>query len=154
MAKIYLTGDYSEDGGTYALQIIADLLISKGHKVTFPAQYRVSCTQKEEESNTSWASKAFINNLHTITNSNCVLAIYSGLISNSNIGYELGYAAANNILTVIAHVNAENIAGVMLASGCNYNIRFSDIKKIDFDKLIADKAPSHQAINAWIVEQK
>ena len=88
MAKIYLTGDYSEDGGTYALQIIADLLISKGHKVTFPAQYRVSCTQKEEESNTSWASKAFINNLHTITNSNCVLAIYSGLISNSNIGYE------------------------------------------------------------------
>lgn len=49
MAKIYLTGDYSEDGGTYALQIIADLLISKGHKVTFPAQYRVSCTQKEEE---------------------------------------------------------------------------------------------------------
>lgn len=52
MAKIYLTGDYSEDGGTYALQIIADLLISKGHKVTFPAQYRVSCTQKEEESNT------------------------------------------------------------------------------------------------------
>ena len=151
MAKIYLTGDYSEDGGTYALQIIADLLISKGHKVTFPAQYRVSCTQKEEESNTSWASKAFINNLHTITNSNCVLAIYSGLISNSNIGYELGYAAANNILTVIAHVNAENIAGVMLASGCNYNVRFSDIKKIDFDKLIADKAPSHQAINAWIV---
>ena len=117
MAKIYLTGDYSEDGGTYALQIIADLLISKGHKVTFPAQYRVSCTQKEEESNTSWASKAFINNLHTITNSNCVLAIYSGLISNSNIGYELGYAAANNILTVIAHVNTENIAGVMLASG-------------------------------------
>jgi hypothetical protein len=56
MAKIYLTGDYSEDGGTYALQIIADLLISKGYKVTFPAQYRVSCTQKEEESNTSWAS--------------------------------------------------------------------------------------------------
>ena len=97
--------------------------------MTFPAQYRVSCTQKEEESNTSWASKAFINNLHTITNSNCVLAIYSGLISNSNIGYELGYAAANNILTVIAHVNAENIAGVMLASGCNYNVRFSDIKK-------------------------
>lgn len=39
MAKIYLTGDYSEDGGTYALQIIADLLISKGHKVTFPAQF-------------------------------------------------------------------------------------------------------------------
>lgn len=67
--------------------------------------------------------------MHTITNSNCVLAIYSGLISNSNIGYELGYAAANNILTV----NAENIAGVMLASGCNYNVRFSDIKKIDFD---------------------
>ena len=29
MAKIYLTGDYSEDRGTYALQIIADLLISK-----------------------------------------------------------------------------------------------------------------------------
>ena len=130
MAKIYLTGDYSEDGGTYALQIIADLLISKGFKVTFPAQYRVSCTQKEEESNTSWASKAFINNLHTITNSNCVLAIYSGLISNSNI------------------------AGVMLASGCNYNVRFSNIKKIDFDKLIADKAPSHQAINAWMVTQR
>ena len=42
----------------------------------------------------------------------------------------------------------------MLASGCNYNVRFSDIKKIDFDKLIADKAPSHQAINAWMVEQK
>lgn len=33
MAKIYLTGDYSEDGGTYALQIIADLLISKGYNL-------------------------------------------------------------------------------------------------------------------------
>lgn len=54
--------------------------------------------------------------MHTITNSNCVLAIYSGLISNSNIGYELGYAAANNILTVIA--------------------------------------PSHQAINAWMITQR
>lgn len=78
--------------------------------------------------------------MHTITNSNCVLAIYSGLISNSNIGYELGYAAANNILTVIAHVNAENIAGVMLASmvlkfykplktKCWYSKKFYDIIK-------------------------
>ena len=28
------------------------------------------------------------------------------------------------------------------------------LKKIDFDKLIADKAPSHQAINAWMVTQR
>lgn len=134
MAKIYLTGDYSEDGGTYALQIIADLLISKGHKVTFPAQYRVSCTQKEEESNTSWASKAFINNLHTITNSNCVLAIYSGLISNSNIGYELGYAAASGLICIVAHTDINNVASIMPVTGSHYNIRFSDIDKIDLKK--------------------
>lgn len=42
----------------------------------------------------------------------------------------------------------------MPVTGSHYNIRFSDINKIDLKNLLANTRPSYASINAWMVEQK
>lgn len=39
-------------------------------------------------------------------------------------------------------------------TGCYYNIKFSDIGKIDLKNLLDNERPSSRGLNAWIVEQK
>ena len=47
-----------------------------------------------------------------------------------------------------------NVASIMPVTGSHYNIRFSDINKIDLKNLLANTRPSYASINAWMVEQK
>lgn len=55
---------------------------------------------------------------------------------------------------IVAHVDPSITASIMPVTGCYYNIKFSDIGKIDLKNLLDNERPSSRGLNAWIVEQK
>lgn len=59
---------------------------------------------------------------------------------------EIDYFACYNLQS--------NVASIMPVTGCYYNIKFSDIGKIDLKNLLDNERPSSRGLNAWIVEQK
>lgn len=100
----------------------------------------------EKLTNEEWAREVFDYDVEQIRNADCVLAIYHGHYSDSGTAWELGLAFAHDITCI----DTSNVA----ITGCYYNIKFSDIGKIDLKNLLDNERPSSRGLNAWIVEQK
>lgn len=83
-----------------------------------------------------------------------MLAIYHGHYSDSGTAWEIGFAFAYSTTCIVAHVDPSITASIMPVTGCYYNIKFSDIGKIDLKNLLDNERPSSRGLNAWIVEQK
>ena len=108
----------------------------------------------EKLTNEEWARKVFEYDVEQIRNADCILAIYHGHYSDSGTAWEIGFAFAHDTTCIVAHVDTSNVASIMPVTGCYYNIKFSDIGKIDLKNLLDNERPSSRGLNAWIVEQK
>lgn len=152
MIKIYLAGPFFNEKERHLVETAALILRNQGYEVIVPMEHFIE--NGEKLTNEEWAREVFDYDVEQIRNADCILAIYHGHYSDSGTAWELGYAAASGIICIVAHTDINNVASIMPVTGSHYNIRFSDINKIDLKNLLANTRPSYASINAWMVEQK
>lgn len=152
MIKIYLAGPFFNEKERNYVEIAANILRNQGYEVIVPMEHFIE--NGEKLTNEEWARKVFEYDVEQIRNADCMLAIYHGHYSDSGTAWEIGFAFAYSTTCIVAHVDTSNVASIMPVTGCYYNIKFSDIGKIDLKNLLDNERPSSRGLNAWIVEQK
>lgn len=140
MIKIYLAGPFFNEKERNYIEIAANILRNQGYEVIVPMEHFIE--NGEKLTNEEWAHKVFEYDVEQIRNVDCILAIYHGHYSDSGT------------TCIVAHVDPSITASIMPVTGCYYNIKFSDIGKIDLKNLLDNERPSSRGLNAWIVEQK
>lgn len=152
MIKIYLAGPFFNEKERNYVETAASILRNQGYEVIVPMEHFIE--DGDKLTNEEWARKVFRYDVNQIVSADCIIAIYHGHYSDSSTAWELGFAYANGIPCIVAHVDTTNIASIMPVTGCHYNITFSDIGKMDFQNLITEVHPYFGGRNAGIVEQK
>lgn len=147
--KIYLAGPFFNEKERNYIKIAANILRNQGYKVIVPMEHFIE--NGEKLTNEEWARKVFEYDVEQIRNADCILAIYHGHYSDSGTAWEIGFAFAHDTTCI---VDPSITASIMPVTGCYYNIKFSDIGKIDLKNLLDNERPSSRGLNAWIVEQK
>ena len=150
--KIYLAGPFFDAEERSYIETASKILRDQGYEVIVPMEYIVE--NGDKMTNEEWAREVFKYDVAAINEADCILAVYHGHYSDSGTAWELGYVAASGIICIVAHTDINNVASIMPVTGSHYNIRFSDINKIDLKNLLANTRPSYASINAWMVEQK
>ena len=152
MKKIYLAGPFFNKNERDLIEKASKILRSQDHQVIVPMEHIIEGGDKM--TNEEWSRHVFQYDVARIRECDIVIAIYHGHYSDTGTAWELGYAKACTIPSIVVHVDVNHIASIMPVSGCSCNIRFEDLEKIDIDNIISYCHGHQTSINAWIVEQK
>jgi nucleoside 2-deoxyribosyltransferase len=131
MYDIYLAGPFFTEWETSIIDQVTSILRNRGFKVFVPKEHFVP--DGENIPNSQWGEAVFEMDKEALENSQCVVAVYHGMYSDSGTAWEIGYAyALRKKILIVCVTHSES--SLMVANGsASVMDGISGLREFDFD---------------------
>lgn len=129
--KIYLASPFFCEEELSNVERVEKILLDRGFDVFSPRLHEV---RTDRTINTAfWSKQTFESDRRAIDDSDAIVMLYYGSVSDSGTAWECGYAYAKGKPTVVVHFGT--CSNLMVHEGCRANISLDELYSYDFEKM-------------------
>jgi nucleoside 2-deoxyribosyltransferase len=130
MKRVYLASPFFNEKEINMVNMVADILKSKGLEVFEPMKNQMEHAEPESR---QWSIETFRNDVKFIDWAEAVVMIYDGNYSDSGTAWEAGYAYGTNKPVIVVHVG--DASNLMVHESAHANLTLNSLMRYDFNKL-------------------
>ena len=136
MRKAYIAGPFFSADELAAVQKAEKIMEKKGFVINSPRLLTSTEESRKYVFGTrEWSEYIFRTDRDAIDDSDLMVVLYYGNLSDTGTAFEVGYAYAKGIPAIICHMDKDTVSNLMIHEGCRANIMFDALNDYDFDTM-------------------